>query len=131
MVNVSPGLTTLPRAAVMLHIPVPTPVARPPAATLAIELFEEAHVTLEVRFCVLELLYVPMAVNCWVVPLGIEGLVGVTAMDTRVGGVTVSVVDPLIPPNAALMPDVPAVTPVARPLGAMVATLVLLELQAT
>lgn len=63
--------------------------------------------------------------------MGIEGLVGVTAIDTRVGGVTVSVVDPLIPPNAALIPDAPAVTPVARPLGAMVATLVLLELQAT
>lgn len=64
MVSASAGLVTLPRVTVMLHIPVPTPEAKPPAAMPAIEGFEEAHATLEVRFCVLELLYVPMAVNC-------------------------------------------------------------------
>jgi hypothetical protein len=44
---------------------------------------------------------------------------------------TVSVVEPVVPPIFALMLDVPDVTPVARPPGAIVATLVLLELQAT
>ena len=34
-----------------------------------------------------------MAMNCWVVPLAMLGLVGVIAMDTRVAGVTVRVVD--------------------------------------
>jgi hypothetical protein len=41
---------------------------------------------------------VPVAVNCWVVPFAIDGPVGVTAIDTNVAAVTVSVVDPVLPP---------------------------------
>ena len=44
---------------------------------------------------------------------------------------TVSVVEPVILPIIALMIEAPDVTPVARPPGAIVATLVLLELHAT
>ena len=39
-----------------------------------------------VRFCVVPLLYVPVAVNCWVVPATMEELAGVTAIETS-GGV--------------------------------------------
>ena len=69
--------------------------------------------------------------NCCVAPLVIEGFVGVTPIDTNVGAVTVRVVEPAIVPSVAPILDVPAVTAVATPPGAMVPTLVLLELQAT
>ena len=56
-----------------------------------------------------------MALNCCVVPLAMEGLAGVTAMDTRVAEVTVKVVELETAPRVALMVVVPALTPVARP----------------
>ena len=56
-----------------------------------------------------------MAVNCRVVPSTMLGLVGVTAMDTSVAGVTVSVVDPVILPDVAVIVVEPAATDVARP----------------
>ena len=57
----------------------------------------------------------PVATNCCFVPCAIDGVVGVTAIDTRVVAVTVSVVMPLTPPLAAVMTVVPAPTPVANP----------------
>jgi hypothetical protein len=39
--------------AVILLVPAPTPVARPPVAMLAVEWLEEAHATVAVRFCML------------------------------------------------------------------------------
>ena len=42
-----------------------------------------------------------MAVNCSVLPLAIDGFAGVTAIDTSVGGVTVSVVLPETVPDVA------------------------------
>ncbi len=70
----------------------------------------------------------PVAVNCWVSPLAIDGFAGVTAMDTRVAAVTVSVVVPLTLPDVALMVEVPVATAVASPPAVMVATLVVAEL---
>ena len=61
----------------------------------------ELQVTELVRFWVLVSLNVPVAVNCCVVPLGIEGLAGLTAMDTSVAAVTVSVVEPVTLPEVA------------------------------
>ena len=58
---------------------------------------------------------VPVAVNGSVVPLAMLGLAGVTAIDSRTAGLTVSTVEPLIPPIVALMLDVPVATAVARP----------------
>jgi len=55
-------------------------------------------------------------------PTGIEGSAGVTAMDTRVAGVTVAVVFPEMLPTVAVITEVPWLTVVARPEGAMVAT---------
>jgi hypothetical protein len=65
---------------------------------------------------------VPVAVNCCVSPLAIEGFAGVTAIDTRAAGIAVSVVEPTTAPNVAEMLLVPlAATTVASPLVAIVA----------
>src|SRR5258708_6122703 len=77
--------------------------------------------------CVLLSLNVPVAVNCCVLPLLIDGFAGVTAIDTSVGGVTVSTVEPVIAPLVAEIVDVPAPTPVARPVALIVATVVVPE----
>jgi hypothetical protein len=60
--------------------------------TVATAVAEEFHVAELVRFCVFPSLNVPVAVNCWVAPLMIEGLAGVTAIEVSVGvGVGVGV----------------------------------------
>ena len=46
---------------------------------------------------------VPVAVNCWVRPLAIAGLAGVTAIDCRVAAVTVRTVEPVTPESVAVM----------------------------
>jgi hypothetical protein len=56
--------------------------------------FEELHVTAPVRSWVVASLYVPVAVNCCVVPSAIEEAAGVTAIETRTAAVTPSVVEP-------------------------------------
>jgi hypothetical protein len=79
------GLTTLPCDAVISVVPAATPVARPDAAPIvANDVFEDFHVTLVVMFFVELSLYVPVAVNCCVLPATIEGDAGVTAMDFSV-----------------------------------------------
>ena len=67
-------------------------------------------------------LNVPVAVNCCVNPGPIDGLAGVTAIDCSTAAVTVSTVDPVTAPNAALIVLVPAATAVANPLLVIVAT---------
>ena len=60
--------------------------------------------------------------NCCVVPLGIDGFAGVTAIDTGVAGATVKVVLPVTPAELALIWEVPGAAPPARPPALMVAT---------
>jgi len=122
-----------PEAALIVLVPVPTPVANPPEVIVATVVVSELHVAVLVRFCVELSENVPVAVNCFVVPLAIEGFAGVTAIDTSVGAVvvTVRVVEPLIAADAALIVLVPAATPVANPPGLTVATLVVCEVQVT
>ena len=69
--------------------------------------------------------------NCWVVPLAIEGFAGLTAMETTTAGPTVSAVLPVTPPDVALICDVPSAAPLARPLAVMVATLGSADVHAT
>jgi len=76
----------------------------------------------------------PVAVNCWVIPegmLGIVRLAGVTDMEERVAEFTVRVVLPEIVPEVAVMVAVPAATAVARPLLLTIATDVFNERQVT
>ena len=76
-------------------------------------------------------LKVPVAVNCSVSPLAIEGFAGVTLIDESVAAVTVSVVEPVIAPETALMVVDPAPTAEARPAAEIVAAPVFVELQVT
>ncbi len=57
----------------------------------------------------------PVAVNCWLVPLAMLGLAGVTVIETSAAGFTVNVVVPETLPDAAVIVVVPADTDVARP----------------
>jgi len=93
--------------------------------------FVELQVTELVRFCVLESLYVPVAVNCCVAPVASELLAGVTAIETNTGAVTVRLVEPPIPPEVAWIVVLPAATPVAKPALVIVATAVFDEVQVT
>jgi hypothetical protein len=120
-----------PEVASIVVLPVLTPVARPALLTVATAVLLEVHVTEFVRFCWLPSLYAPVAVNCCVAPFTMDGLDGVREIETRVGGVTVRVVDPLIEPEIAWMVVLPVPTPVAKPAFIIVATLVLLELHVT
>ena len=69
--------------------------------------------------------------NCLVRPLAIPGLTGVTVIRLKVAGVTVSVVFPDTLPDVAVMADAPVATPVARPPGFTVATVILPDDQET
>src|SRR6266478_1851567 len=122
---------TLPEVAWMVALPVPAAVASPAVLLLATVALSEVQVTELVRFCVLVSLNVPVAVNCWVVPLGIEGLAGVTAMDTSVATVTVSVVEPVTLPEVAWMVALPVPAAVASPAVLLLATVALSEVQVT
>ena len=73
----------LPSFALIVLVPVATPVARPPLVIVATEVVAEAQVTCDVRFCVLLSLKVPVAVNCTVLVAITDGFTGVTAIETR------------------------------------------------
>ena len=61
-------------------------------------------------------------------PLAIEGLLGVTAMETRVGAVTVNIAVLLVmPPEVAVILELPTPRPVATPLALIEATVPSLE----
>jgi hypothetical protein len=116
--------------ALIVLVPVPTPVANPPAAIVATVVVTELQVAVPVKFSVELSENVPVAVNCSFVPFAIEGFAGVTAIDTSVAAVTVRVVEPVMPPETALIVLVPAATPVANPPAVIVATPAVTELQA-
>jgi len=117
-VSVEVPETPLHEAAITVE-PALTAVASPfePAAllTVATPVLEELQVAEAVRSCVVPLENVPVALNCSVVPLAMEGLTGVTAMEDSVAAVTVSVVDPEIAPDAAVIVVEPVATGVASP----------------
>ena len=83
--------------------------------TVAVPVNEDDHVTESVRFWVLRLVYVPVAVNCCVWPWAIEAVAGVTEMLTSVAVVTVNTAVPRIRPEVAVIVEAPVPTPVARP----------------
>ena len=117
--------------AVMVEVPTPAPLARPPVLIVAMVVVPEFQVTVDVKFCVVPSLNVPVAVNCCVAPLAIDGFAGVTAIDCSVAAVTVSKVEPLIAPDVALIVEFPTPAPVARPAALIVAVVVVPELHVT
>src|SRR6266481_9863395 len=98
----------------MVEVPIPAAVPSPAALIVATVVVNELQVTELVRFCVELSLNVPVAVNCCVVPLGIEALAGVTAMDTSVAAVTVNVALAAMFPCIAEMVVVPGLSAEAR-----------------
>ena len=65
---------------------------------------------------------VPIAANCSVVPEGMLGIAGVTAIETNAAGVTVSVVVPTIEPEVAETVVPPIAMLLASPWALTVAT---------
>ncbi len=126
---------SVPDVAVIVAEPAATGVASPcePAVLLmvATDVADELQVTDVVRTWVVLSENVPVAMNCLVVPVGMLGLVGVTAMDTSVAGVTVNASDPEMFPEVAVTVVEPAAAAVAKPELLIGATAVLDELQTT
>jgi hypothetical protein len=115
----------LPEVAEMIAVPAATAVARPPLSTVATAVFDERQVTCVVMTWLVPSEYVPVAVNCWVIPRVKLGVAGVTTMDARVAELIVKVAAPEALPEKASMVAVPAATAMARPLPLTVATEVL------
>src|SRR5215813_1458430 len=110
---------TIPKEAVIVVVPWARlvacpwpPVELPIAATAALDEFQA---TKKVKFWMAPFVKVPMALNRWVIPSGMEGLGGVTAKDTKAGGVTVRMVEPLTDPKDAVIAVVPSCRLVACP----------------
>jgi hypothetical protein len=110
---------TPPTLAVMFALPTPAPLATPGAGPPVLIVLtpgvSELHSTVLVMFCVLPSVYVPVAVKACVVPSGITGTAGVTAIVTSTAGLTVTVVEPLIVPNVAVTVVLPKATLLATP----------------
>ncbi len=110
----------LPDVAEIVVEPVATALASPsePAALLMVPaaMMDDSHVTMVDTSCVVLSENVPVAVNCCCVPVAILGLAGVTARAMSVAEVTVSVVDPEISPDDAVIVVSPAAMPDAVPL---------------
>lgn len=121
---------TDPEDAVIVTVPDPVLVARPAALMEATLRFDDDHVT-EGSCCVLPSLKLPVAINSWFVPSAIEGFAGVTEMETRLAGTTVSVAVSLKAPAVAVMVTVPCPAVVASPLPSMLAIPLSEEVQVT
>jgi hypothetical protein len=120
-----------PDVALIVEFPTPAPVASPAALIVAVVVVPELHATVLVRFWVVPSLKVPVAVNCCVAPLAIEGFAGATAIDCNVAAVTVSKVEPEIDDDVAVIVEFPTPAPVARPAAPIVAVVVVPELHVT
>ena len=110
-VSVTGPLLTAPELAVMVDVPTLMLLARPKLPdvllTVAVAGVAEFHVTSSVTSCVLLSVNVPVAVNCCVLPNAMEGVAGVTAMETNAAGVTVSVAVALTVPETAVIVSTP------------------------
>ena len=127
---------TEPDTAVMVVEPVARDCARPavPDDTLMVATggFDDVHCTEEVRSCVELSLYVPVVVNCWVVPRGMEALDGETAIESSTAVLTCTTREPVTVPSWALTVALPvAATAVTRPEVLTVAIAAFEEVQVT
>src|SRR5262249_6197428 len=86
-----------PRLALMFAVPVPALVASP-AATTATFAFEEFQFAVAVKSWEEPSVYVPVAMNCWLVPSEIVGATGLIAMETSAAGATTKLADALMDP---------------------------------
>ena len=130
--SATPGEVTVPCVAVIVVVPKVTPVATPDVLIVAIAVLEEFHVTFDVRFWVVWLLNVPVAVYGCDVPAAIDAVAGVTAIDTNTAGVTVRITPgEVMLPCVAVIVVAPTATPVAIPEVLIVAVGVLEDAHVT
>jgi hypothetical protein len=115
-VNVAAFALTPDKLAVTVVVPSATDVASPVVLMVATAVLDEAQVTNDDMSCTELSEKVPMAVNCCVMPRGIDAAAGVMVIDVRTAGVTERVADELTESNVALMSVKPVLTEVARPL---------------
>lgn len=115
-----------PRVAVMVVLPARLALSIPLLSTEATVVSDEPQVTRDVRSCELPSLQVPVALNCWFVLTGKDGLDGLTEIETSMG-VTVKLFEPLIVPIAAVILVLPPAIAVAIPEAFMLATFESLE----
>jgi hypothetical protein len=108
--------------AVMVAVPVACVWTKPVLLTVATPGGDTVQATVFVMFWVLPSVKVPVAVSCCVVPLGTVGADGVTAIETRAAGDTVSAVELLTDPLAAAIVVAPTSSLSASPEVEMVAT---------
>jgi hypothetical protein len=109
----------MPDVAVMRVVPTPALVAKPFVSRLLIVATAgdaELHCTVVVIFWVLPSVKVPVAVNCCCAPRAMLGKAGVTDTEARTAGVTVTLVEPVIPERLAVTRLLPTATLVANPL---------------
>ncbi len=79
----------VPEVAVIVAVPVATLVANPALLTVATDVADELQLAVVVKFWVEPSLYVPVAVNCCLLPAATELVAGVTAIDLSTGAVPV------------------------------------------
>ena len=120
-----------PKLALIVVMPGSDVLASPWLLMVATAVLEEFQLTKVVRSCVLPSVKVPVALNCCFVPSGMETVGGVMVRNTKTGGVTVRIVEPLTEPKEAVIAVVPWARLVASPWLLMVATGVLEEFQLT
>jgi hypothetical protein len=112
-----------PFVAEIIVVPMVTLAARPAVEIVAVLVKDESQVTVDVRSCVLPSLYVPVAVDCCVVPRAIEMSAGVTAMDCSTAGKTDNDAEfETMDPEVAVIVVEPVPLLLACPVASIVAT---------
>ena len=74
----------------MVVVPAASDVTRPVELTVAVTVDDELHVATLVRSALLPSLYLPVAVNCWLVFTGMEDAAGDRVMDCKVAPLPVA-----------------------------------------
>jgi len=109
-------VVVLPEVAVMVAVPAATPVARPVLLMVATAALLVDQATVEVHWVLVLLEYEQVAVYCSVpVPATMEGAAAPIEIPVSAGLKTVSVLDPVVLPDVALIFAVPVVTPRTTP----------------
>jgi len=121
----------LPEVATIYVVPDATAVAKPALLIVATLLFEELQVTESVISTWVPSCSMPQALYCTVSPALVESLVGLMVIEFRFATVTVTVVEPLIVPDAAVALALPGSFAVILPLSEMVKTAALPDDQLT
>jgi hypothetical protein len=111
------------KVAVITELPAATPVNMPEAPAVTLAGVAEAKLEVDVTSTVVPFEKVAVTASWRVAPISSDGACGATAIDNSVTGLTVRLVLAVCAPEVAVTTVVPAVTPTARPVVAlMVAT---------